>query len=666
MKYQIREILLLFSGYVFGVLFFDTFFSKTDLLATLCIGAAISFALLFVSYLHNHFLRPLFAPISLLFWFFAGGIQFYNQQGNLSQTHFENSYTIHDEVILKTIDVAPSATGKTTKVIGEVQAIIRDKDTIATHGKLLAYFEKSQKKIKLDQLILFTPTLSKIENRNNPGEFDAVRYWSYQGIHYQTFVPDYNYVTLLNDSRTISSYFLEIRNHLSSIIDRYLTGQEAAVAKGLILGDRSAIEAETTRMFGNTGVTHILAVSGMHVAILVLILNYILQLFPKYITKKQAVLISLLLVWFYSLMTGFSASVARAAWMFTFISAGTLLSRRYYPINGLLFSALVILIISPFSLYDIGFQLSYAAMIGIYTFYPYLKNQLYFKNKWIRTIWEGTALSIAAQLITTPLAIYYFHQFPNYFLLTNIALSAYSLVVLSLGLGLLVFNWWTLFGKIIGFVLFWVMFSMLWIIQLIDSLPQSVSEGFVLSGWIVLVLYGLMGALYWSLVKKKITYLIPTLVIAIGITGVIVLNRFRRMNETHLIVFNHSNLVLALKNKEQLFVFYDEKKVPQKQLHQLIEPYRKVFPTSSCDTIALTNQKEIKLSLKHIQLVLNSVKGGIALDVNKEHYFVATNSRFDSNNRSVILLSTIEDRAYYHHLKTGSLILNLSPSSGMK
>jgi competence protein ComEC len=508
-------------------------------------------------------------------------------------------------------------------------------------------------------LLICTPVLTKIANKNNPGEFDAEHYWNYQGIHYQSYVPAYNYTVLVQEEKSLTSYFLAIRNKLAAIIDTYLTGQEAAVAKGLILGDRTSIEAETTRMFGNTGVMHILAVSGMHVAILVLILNYILQRFPKYITKKQAVIISLTLVWFYSLMTGFSASVARAAWMFTLISGSTLLERRYFPVNGLLFSALIILIINPFAIYDIGFQLSYAAMIGIYTFYPYLKNQLYFKNKWIRMTWEGIALSIAAQLITTPLAIYYFHQFPNYFLLTNIALSAYSLIILSLGLALFISNWWTLLGKGVGFILFWVMFSMLWIIQFIDALPQSVSEGFVLSGWVVFLLYGLIAGMHWSLLTKKIIPLATILTLALVVTAFVVVNRFNNMNAEHLIVFNDANMIVGFKNKERLCVIYDSKRVKKKQLDQLITAYRKIYPSSKCDTIAMHYQKKVSLSSKKHSFSINYSKGGYELNVQDKRFFLATNSRFTAAGREVILSPTIDDAVFRHQLKKGAFMFPL-------
>lgn len=605
-------------------------------------------------------IRKLFLPFVALLWISIGLLNNGLQESFAKPSHFKNIYTQGDSLILKTNDVAPTATNRFQKTIGEVKAIIKGKDTIPTTGKLLCYFEDNDQLLQPNQYVLFTPTITEISNRNNPGEFDAVNYWKYQNVGHQSFVPDFLYVRLHKDKKSIFSIFDESRVFLAKIIDSFVSGQEGAVAKGLILGDRSSIEAETTRMFGTTGVMHILAVSGMHVAILVLILNYILQLFPKYISKKNAVLISLIVVWFYSLMTGFSASVARSAWMFTFVAGGVLLNRSHSSVNGLFFSALVILMFSPYALYDIGFQLSYAAMIGIYTFYPFLKKQLYFKNKWVRNIWDGIALSIAAQLITTPFCLYYFHQFPNYFLLTNIALSAYSLVILSLGLALFVFGWWKFLGKTFGFLLYWVMFSMLWIIQFIDALPQAVSEGFVLSGWIVVVLYALIGAFYWTVNKQKYSYLVGVLAGTVLVVSVIVYNRFQNMNTAHFIVFNNNGATLAIKEENSLIVFYDTTNVKAKNLDQLISSYTKIYPSVKQTIVPLPKYKAIELKSSKNTLNIADVKGGYTIQLNDNQYFLATSSHYENpQNKNIILAPTMTDNTAFYQLNKGSFIVDL-------
>lgn len=599
--------------------------------------------------------KKYFTIFSFFLFFQIGGIQLILNKEWIRNNHFENFFLPGNELIIEVKEVGKlKMDSDYRKVIGEVQAVIGLADTVQSNGKVLVYFQDIGNSIQLNDLLLFKPILSNVSNRNNPGEFDAERYWRFQSIRQNSFVLEDDFVIIGRASIDADDVFTSIRNFFSNILDRFINGQEGAVAKGLILGDRSSIENETTRMFGNTGAMHILAVSGMHVSILVQLLGYFLLLFPKYITKKKAVWISLIIVWVYCLMTGFSASVARAAWMFTFVSGSVLLGKTNHPINGLVVSALIIVIFQPFALFDIGFQLSYCAMIGIYSIYPYLKKQLYFKQKRIQEVWDATALGIAAQLVTTPLALYYFHQFPNYFFITNIALGVYSLIVLLGGIVLFTFSWSILLGKGIAFLLFWVMFSMLWIIQFIDGLPQAISEGFVLSFWLVIFLYVLISLLYWSLTKQHMKLLWSCLTIGIFTVSVMVFDRYQRMNSTDLVVFNNNHLVMAWKNEDQLLVLVDEKLKKRNQLDQLVNGFQKLYPSQRIDTIFLSNQKRVDIQMGKNELSMLPTSTGYELSLNHKNYFIASSSRFQSTQAKLITMPFINENMAYYQLKNGA------------
>ena len=183
-------------------------------------------------------------------------------------------------------------------------------------------------------------------------------------------------------------------------------------------------------------------------------LTMFLMLFKKWISKNQIIIIALVIVWIYSLMTGLSASVVRSAVMFTLLVGSGLLNRSYNNFNVLAFSAFLILMWNPHFLYDIGFQLSYLAMFGIFMFYKPLGKLIYFKNKIIRLAYEGTMVGIAAQILTVPLTLYYFHQFPNYFIITNLGLMIFSFLILALGIALFSFNWLAFLAKFFAYILF--------------------------------------------------------------------------------------------------------------------------------------------------------------------------------------------------------------------
>jgi len=169
------------------------------------------------------------------------------------------------------------------------------------------------------------------------------------------------------------------------------------------------------------GAMHILCVSGLHVGIIYLVISFFLGFLnnTRFNNILKAILL-LLTVWAYAIITGLSPSVQRASLMLSVFIIGNLLNRARDTYNTLAISALILLIIDPYLLFNVGFQLSYAAVIGIVTFHQPIYKLLYFKNTIIDKIWSITVLSFAAQMATFPIATYYFHFFPPWFWLTNL------------------------------------------------------------------------------------------------------------------------------------------------------------------------------------------------------------------------------------------------------
>ena len=152
------------------------------------------------------------------------------------------------------------------------------------------------------------------------------------------------------------------------------------------------------------------------------------------------ILLVLLFLWFYALTSGFSPSVVRSVFMFSLLLLAQMTGRRYSSINILFFSAFVLILINPMVFFDVGFQLSYLAMLGIFSIYPIIQNWLNFKNKIMHYFWQGTAVCLSAQCVTVPLCIYYFHQFPNYFMIANLGIMILSTLVMGIGLGIFIFH----------------------------------------------------------------------------------------------------------------------------------------------------------------------------------------------------------------------------------
>ncbi len=187
-----------------------------------------------------------------------------------------------------------------------------------------------------------------------------------------------------------------------------------------MLGYRDYMNADIVQAYASSGALHVLSVSGLHVGVLFLALQFIFSWMDKYRKLKWVkVMLVLSVMFFYAVLTGLSPSVLRAVVMFTFFVIAKVLNRDNNMYNVLGVSCLLLLFWNPYLITEIGFKLS-LAVLGIVVLYPILQPILTFKNKIMKGAWSITCLSIAAQIATFPISLYYFHQFPNLFLISNL------------------------------------------------------------------------------------------------------------------------------------------------------------------------------------------------------------------------------------------------------
>jgi len=247
----------------------------------------------------------------------------------------------------------------------------------------------------------------------------------------------------------------------------------------LVLGQKQYLEPETKQAFAGVGAMHILAVSGLHVGLVFLLFNWLFKPLQKLPNGHivQTVLVILVIVG-YAAITGFSPSVTRASLMFALISVGNMLRRVGDIYNTIFASAFLMLLYNPDLLFSIGFQLSYIAVLGIIFIYPKLFKCLAPKY-WITVkLWSLLCLAIAAQLVTFPLGIYYFHQFPTYFFITNLIVIPAAFVLLLGGFVLFFSNAITQLGfSIVEAWLGWMYQKVVWLlnecIEILYAFPVS-------------------------------------------------------------------------------------------------------------------------------------------------------------------------------------------------
>lgn len=446
----------------------------------------------------------------------------------------------------------PALKKKSVKAIVVLEKKINSDTILNCSGKTLVYFEQDSVSRQLDygDVVVFGKSPVPIEGPSNPGAFDYKRYMEGRNVFHQLYLKTGEWKVIeRKQGNVLIAKALEIRRHLIEIFVKHgISGTEKAVASALILGADDEIDPETMNDYAGSGVLHILSVSGMHVGIIYLIIEFTLKiLLPGKRSRYLKIILPFLLIWFYSLLSGLSPSVLRAATMFSFLLIAELFSRKIPPENSLAASAFVLLMINPLMLVNVGFQLSFIAVAGIMFIYKRLNEYWQPENIIVRYLWQLIAVSLAAQLVTAPISIYYFHQFPLYFMLANLMAIPLSTIAMYSGVALLVFSNIPIVSDVIADVfdtfIKWLNLS----VKFIDDLPYAVFQNITLDIPGLLLLYGVLVFLMIYLTNRKRFYLNALLAACFMLAAVIASNYIRSSNQS-LIVISHEkdNTVVSL------------------------------------------------------------------------------------------------------------------------
>ena len=518
----------------------------------------------------------------------------------------------------------------TAKAVGQLYYLVNEKWEDTGIKSLLYLGGQQVNSLSQNDFILAMTKFHPIANKNNPGEFNAINFWKTKGITHVCYLKDIDIFEVKRfQDNWIDSQLAQLRNKLSQVLKNELNGSNLAIAQALILGDKSLLDQETRNSFGATGAMHVLAVSGLHIGIITQLLLYLFQFSSKLITRRNAVLITVLLLWIYALLTGFSPSVVRAVFMFSVLILSQETGGNYAPINVLFYTAFILILFNPYVIYDIGFQLSYLAMLGIYTLYKPIAAWYITKNKILNYLWQGSAIGFAAQAMTVPLTLYYFHQFPNYFALTNLGIMGISTVAMGFGMGIFILHYIPFIGKVASFILATSLWLMLRFLQWVEHLPGSVEYGFNVPLYLVPFL---MLAIFLIIVTdSSSTKWKLSSGLFIGLLCVISYNRYEQHKESHICFFNNNQFAMAIKIKSQIVVIYDWKNAKKTdQLTNLISNYTKYYPGNV--TFFPLKKENITLQIGNNKLNVNKEKYGKLITVNnKEYRLIKTEDYFVNN-----------------------------------
>ena len=278
-----------------------------------------------------------------------------------------------------------------------------------------------------------TEVLPILPSKKN-SSFDYQAYMALQHIYHNGY-PKMPGIKKLNQAEHTTFFYAftgHLRKNILGIMDRYIIGKdENGLAKALLIGYRDNLDKDIITAYTNTGVIHVIAISGLHLGLIYAMLSFLLSFFQnrKYLTSCRPIFIAAFL-WIFSILCGASPSVLRSALMFTCLLGGEALQKENYTANALAASALILLCIDPMLLWDIGFQLSYAAVGSLLVYNRWLGRLYISSNSIVAFAWNSVSTSISAQVLTTPLILYHFHQFPVLFILANLVAVPLSGIIL--------------------------------------------------------------------------------------------------------------------------------------------------------------------------------------------------------------------------------------------
>lgn len=499
-NYPILRLLIPFAIGIGMAYWTSLSLSLPKFLLLMCFCWLVSLVLQHKKTLTTTLLSGIFLQILFLFaGFCLTCIHFRNENIEFYEKIFENNQSF----VAKIID-HPVPKAKSFKVL----AIIEQTTAGQTIGqKAVLYFAKdSLHPPNYGDVVLIHTKIKEIENSKNPYTFDYKKYMQRRGFFFSGYVPKHGWQQISRcQLNPIRNKAYRIQQYFSQVFaDAGMSGDEYSIITAILLGNDETMEPELKASYASAGVSHILCVSGMHVGVIFMILNFLLQPleYSQALRLLKAILL-MLFIWLYACITGLSPSVTRAATMFSFVTIGGILRRNTNIFHSLFASLFILLIINPLLIFEIGFQLSYAAVFGIVIFQQKLVELWEPKHKIINYFWNLITVSMAAQLATFPLSIYTFGQFPNYFLLANLSVISLSFLVVVSGVCLLAVSFIPVVSSWLAWLLTHEIRFMNFLIQSIEHLPGSVTENISISWVQMLLIYLCIMAFYLLFLKQK-------------------------------------------------------------------------------------------------------------------------------------------------------------------
>ena len=433
-----------------------------------------------------------------------------------SASHYSHFVSDHNWMLVE-VNANPTHGSRSIQVTADVVEIANDSATLShpCSGKILLYLSPANTMPTIgDRLLVYArPNLPSASD--NPHQFDYRNHLRRRGILYTAYVPTGNYRIVNHSDGGLLCQIASLRSRLIAIIQSSpLSPDERGIAEALFLGWDDDLQPDTEASFRASGITHLLCVSGLHVGIVAMLAGYCLFFLSN--RRRHRIIkgcFQLLVIWFFVMLTGMAPGTMRAGLMFSLIVVGQMFFSRPPTLNAIAASAVILLAVNPLMLFEVGFQLSFCSVTAIVLLVPPLERLLPIpkgENRITRSLFWLLAklralfcVSLAAQLAISPFVLYYFHNFPPYFLLANILIVPFAALLLGSVLVMVLFAWWPWLFKLLGTILSAELSITNSITSIIASWPHALIEGIYFDQLMFVLILAIIVALAAFLIRRS-------------------------------------------------------------------------------------------------------------------------------------------------------------------
>jgi competence protein ComEC len=571
-------VVLLLLPFLLGIICGLNFFAAVNVVWLIAVFAFLAAVFIILNLTYNRFrlykqrwLGGVFMNV-LLFLF---GLIIVNNYSELKSTrHF--SKTPAQYLVVK-INTEPVLKNGFYRFIANVEENIQNNKRSTTDGTLLISIkDSSAKKLYYGDELLIPATYNAVDPPFNPAEFNYKQYLANKNIFYQAFLYPGQFVLLKsNAGNPVKAFSLRLRQRLVEKLKRNMRDTDAvAVASTLVLGYRADLSADVLEAYSKTGTVYVLTISGAQVAAIYFLLAFALGFLNRFkYGELLRTIIIVAVIWYYALLTGCSLAVCRVALMVSLVVVGKTFSRYINTLNILAISAFLLLCFDPFYITEAGFQLSYLAVSGLLLFQPVVYKWIIFKNKWVDKLWSLCSASIAIQSVIFPLSAFYFHQFPVYFLVSNLFVVIPAALIMYGGIFLLLLPQLPVVSRSIAFMVEKTIQATDKGLSIIEHSPYSGISKIWLSAPEYLLLYVIICSLFYFLYHKKLWSLklsLACMLLVAASFSIKSISQSQSKSITWLNLKKHTGIVF--KNGDEAIVLSDLKNT-DKAYQYSIQPY---------------------------------------------------------------------------------------------